>query len=119
MHDELFQPYERLIEIQIQGQVYHVPNNNTLLRCFQFVCMDDISCGRFCWNQECKTCSITYEVESGEQRVGLSCQTMAVERMRIVKRTKELRWALRSVLKGAPSESAVQEPIRDPLNLGL
>jgi predicted molibdopterin-dependent oxidoreductase YjgC len=106
MDNELFQPYERLVEIRIQGRRYQVPSNNLLLRCFQYMCMEDVSCGRFCWNQECKTCAIAYELESGEPKTGLSCQTMVVEGMEIIKITKELEWALRSILGGLASESS-------------
>jgi len=84
MQDELFQPYSRLIEIQIQDQSHQVPDNNILLRCFQYICLEDVSCGRFCWNQECKN--------------ALSCQTMVSDGMKITKISKELRWALRSIL---------------------
>ena len=98
MQDELFQPYSRLIEIQIQDQSHQVPDNNILLRCFQYICLEDVSCGRFCWNQECKTCMIAYELKSGEKKSALSCQTMVTDGMKITKISKELRWALRSIL---------------------
>ena len=97
MTDDLFQPYSRLIEIQINDKPYRVPDNNLLLRCFQYICLEEVSCGRFCWNQECKTCAIAYELSSGEQNTGLSCQTMAADGMKITKISKELRWALRPI----------------------
>ena len=111
MDNEIFQPYERLVEIRIQGCRQQVPSNNLLLRCFQYLCLEDVSCGRFCWNQECKTCAIAYELESGEPKTGLSCQTMVVEGMEIVKLTKELRWALRSILSGLAPESSSSVPV--------
>ncbi|PYV40689.1 MAG: hypothetical protein DMG06_19520 [Acidobacteria bacterium] len=101
MQQELFQPYRRLIEIQIEDQSHRVPDNNMVLRCFQYICLEDISCGRFCWNQECKTCMIGYELKSGEKKNTLSCQTMVSEGMKITKISKELRWALRSILPAA------------------
>jgi hypothetical protein len=118
MHDELFEPYERLVEIQIQGRVHQVPENNTLLRCFQYVCMEDVSCGRFCWNQECKTCAIGYELESGEPKTGLCCETMVVEGMKILKISKELRWALRSIVSGLNSELCTTVLVEDDTHLG-
>ena len=113
MDDELFQPYERLVEIRIQGRCIQVPNNNLLLRCFQYQCMEDVSSGRFCWNQECKTCAIGYELASGGLRTGLSCQTIVVEGMKIIKITKELRWALRSILSGLTPESSAQVSVQN------
>jgi|GEM_PF-387544 hypothetical protein len=104
MDNDLFQPYERLIEIQIAGRCHQVPASNLLLRCFQYLCMEDVSCGRFCWNQDCKTCAIAYELEPGQQRTGLSCQTVVIDGMKIVRITKELKWALRSILSGLGTE---------------
>jgi len=111
MDNELFQPYERLVEIRIQGRYHRVPSDNLLLRCFQYICMEDVSCGRFCWNQDCKTCAIAYELESGQQQTGLSCQTVVIEGMKIVKITKELKWALRSILSDISPESSPPVPV--------
>jgi len=105
MTDDLFQPYTRLIEIHINGKPYRVPDNNLLLRCFQYICLEEVSCGRFCWNQECKTCVIAYELSSGEEKTGLSCQTMAADGMKITRISKELRWALRPIFI-EPAEAA-------------
>ena len=41
---------------------------------------------------------IGYELKSGEKKNTLSCQTMVSEGMKITKISKELRWALRSIL---------------------
>jgi len=32
-HPEMFAPYERLIEIEIVGRKFEVPENNSILRC--------------------------------------------------------------------------------------
>jgi len=44
---------------------------------------------------------IGYELKSGEKKNTLSCQTMVSEGMKITKISKELRWALRSILPAA------------------
>lgn len=41
---------------------------------------------------------IAYELQSGEKKTALSCQTMVADGMKITKVSKELRWALRSIL---------------------
>jgi len=41
---------------------------------------------------------IAYELKSGEKKNALSCQTMVSDGMKITKISKELRWALRSIL---------------------
>ena len=104
MDSELFQPFDGLIQIQIQGRYHRVPRSNLLLRCFQYLCMEDISYGRFCWNQDCKTCAISYELESGEQETRLSCQMIGIDGMKIVRISKELKWALRSILQESSSQ---------------
>jgi len=55
---DIFQPFDRLIEIEIMGLKYEVPENNTLLRCFQYLAMENISYGDFCWNGECLNCQV-------------------------------------------------------------
>jgi hypothetical protein len=38
MHDpDMFEPYDRLIEIEILGKTRSVPENNSILRCLQFL----------------------------------------------------------------------------------
>jgi hypothetical protein len=48
---DLFEPYEKLIEIELLGRAVRVPENNRLLRCFQFLSLKSISYGDFCWAQ--------------------------------------------------------------------
>ncbi|HMZ78702.1 MAG TPA: hypothetical protein PLL06_03310 [Acidobacteriota bacterium] len=52
---ELFEPYERLIEINVVGTPLLVPENNAVLRCFQYINLEGISYGDFCWNADCTT----------------------------------------------------------------
>ena len=40
---EIFEPYDRLIEITLLGEKKLVPENNTILRCLQYLDMDKIS----------------------------------------------------------------------------
>ena len=56
---DMFQPYEKLVEIDILGERRMVPENNSLLRCFQFLAMEKISYGEFCWNGSCNNCTVT------------------------------------------------------------
>ena len=81
---EIFQPYERLIEIEILGKIYKVPENNSLLRCFQFLAMENISYGDFCWNGECLNCQVWLELGEKEKMV-MACRTTVAENMRIVR----------------------------------
>jgi NADH dehydrogenase/NADH:ubiquinone oxidoreductase subunit G len=80
---DIFQPFDRLIEIEILGQKYEVPENNTLLRCFQYLAMENISFGDFCWNGECLNCQVWLKTADKDKAV-MACRTIVTENMRIV-----------------------------------
>jgi hypothetical protein len=81
---ELFEPYERLITIEILGHCAAVPENNNLLRCFQFLSPATISRSDFCWNRDCGNCRIWY-IEDGAERSALACRFLAREEMKITR----------------------------------
>ncbi|MFM9903233.1 MAG: 2Fe-2S iron-sulfur cluster-binding protein [Pyrinomonadaceae bacterium] len=81
---DIFEPYEKLIEIEILGSRYMLPENNSLLRGFQFLAMENISYGDFCWNGECLNCQVWIENGKKEKAV-MACRTNAVEGMKIVR----------------------------------
>ena len=81
---DIFQPYEKLVEIDILGESHMVPENNSLLRCFQFLAMEKISYGDFCWNGECVNCQVW--LRNGEkEKLVMACRTPVVEGMQIVR----------------------------------
>jgi hypothetical protein len=81
---EIFQPYDKLIEIDILGTIHMVPENNSLLRCFQFLAMENISYGDFCWNGDCLNCQVWLEKGDKEKAV-MACRTIVTENMKIVR----------------------------------
>src|SRR5947208_8994826 len=102
----LLRPFERLIQISIQGNGFQVPENNTLLRCLQFLAPEGISYGRFCWNEDCQYCRVTYDLGEGTPaRAALSCKLMVGDGMRILETTAEIRYCLSklAVAKSEPS----------------
>jgi hypothetical protein len=81
---DIFAPYEQLIDIEILGERCSVPENNTLLRCFQFLSMESISYGEFCWNGECLNCQVW--LQQGEKvKAVMACRTIVIEGMKIVR----------------------------------
>lgn len=74
---DLLDPYEKLVSIEVLGQHVEVPENNRLLRCFQFLSIDTISYGDFCWNGDCTHCQFWYH-EAGQteacDKTALSCR---------------------------------------------
>ena len=81
---DIFQPFDRLIEIEIMGLKYEVPENNTLLRCFQYLAMENISYGDFCWNGECLNCQVWLKNGDKDKAV-MACRTIVTADMRIIK----------------------------------
>lgn len=86
---DIFEPFEKLVEIEILGKKYEVPENNSLLRCFQYLSMETISYGDFCWNGECASCQVWLE-DTAKDKPVLSCRTKVREGMKIVKMSSEI-----------------------------
>lgn len=95
-----FRPYERLVQIKILGKPFEVPEKNMLLRCFQYLSPETIPYGRFCWNQECQTCRVAYQMPGGQEapRQVLSCKIIVAEGMEITELSTELTWNLKKAL---------------------
>jgi succinate dehydrogenase/fumarate reductase-like Fe-S protein len=80
----LLQPYERVVEIEVNGVPVRVPEGNTLLRGFQHLVPEDISYGPFCWNQHCGSCVIQYDTGEGTHSQGaLACELLVRKGMRV------------------------------------
>jgi hypothetical protein len=85
---DLFEPYERLVTIEILGRRVEVPENNRLLRCFQFLSMHSISYGDFCWNGDCTNCQFWYRDEgesARDDKTALSCRFKVREGLNITR----------------------------------
>jgi hypothetical protein len=89
VNSDLFEHYEKLIEIEVLGRAVRVPENNPLLRCFQFLSLRSISYGDFCWNGDCTNCQFWYR-EPGDpalapDKTALSCRFRVREGLRITR----------------------------------
>lgn len=94
----LFRPYARLVNITVLGKEFAVPENNMLLRCFQFLAPEQVSYGRFCWNEDCQYCRVTYDMGEGTPtRTALSCKLMVQDGMRVLESATEIRYCLRNL----------------------
>ncbi|MGZ4813854.1 MAG: 2Fe-2S iron-sulfur cluster-binding protein [Terriglobales bacterium] len=97
----LLHPYQNLVKISIAGKEFDVPENNTLLRCFQFLASEAVSYGRFCWNEDCQYCRVTYDTGEGSSvRKALSCKLMVQDGMRVLDMAGEIRYCLRDLKLG-------------------
>lgn len=100
----LFRPFDRLVKITLAGKEVSVPAGNMLLRAMQYLSPEDVSYGRFCWNEECQYCRVSFDLGPGTQnRVALSCKLMVEEGMRVTEMAQEIRYCLRKLeLKPKP-----------------
>ena len=84
----LFEAFERLVEIEICSHRAYVPEQNKLLRCFQFINADTVSVGDYCWNGDCTNCQIWYHMKGQSEqsdRPALSCRLECEEGMVITR----------------------------------
>jgi len=94
----LFRPYSRLVKIKVRNKELEVPENNMLLRGFQFLAPENVAYGRFCWNEECQHCRVTYDTGEGSKpRVAISCKLMVQENMRVTEIAQEIAYCLRDL----------------------
>jgi NADH dehydrogenase/NADH:ubiquinone oxidoreductase subunit G len=94
----LLHKYEKLVKITILGKEFKVPENNSLLRGFQFLAPEPVSYGRFCWNEDCQYCRVTYDTGEGTPvRKAISCKLMVEEGMRILDTAAEIKYCLRDL----------------------
>jgi len=71
---EIFEPYEKLIPITLLGRAVEVPENNSILRCLQFLNMEAVSESELCWNGDCLDCQVW--VKSGDkEKAVIACRT--------------------------------------------
>jgi hypothetical protein len=113
---DLFEPYEKLIEIEVLGRKLRVPENNRLLRCFQFLSLKSISYGDFCWNGDCTNCQFWYR-EPGDavdapDKTALSCRFRVREGLRITRLDPCVRLEVSDEESAPPAEAAAPEDSR-------
>ena len=80
----MFEPYERLIPITIKEKRVEVPENNSILRCLQFLDMENISDAELCWNGDCLDCQVWVKNGDTEKAV-IACRTTVREGMQITR----------------------------------
>jgi hypothetical protein len=94
----LFRPHDRLVKITVAGRDFSVPDNNVLLRALQYLAPEGIAYGRFCWNEDCQYCRVSYDLGEGTPlRTAISCKLMVQEGMRLVEVAQEIRYCLRDL----------------------
>ena len=94
---DLFEPFDKLIKIKVMGQTFAVPENNTIMRCLQYIDIDAVSYGDFCWNGECLNCQVW--IRNGEkEKAVLACRTNAFADMEIVRVSEAVEPAIKIII---------------------
>lgn len=74
MESAVLEPYDKLITVTIEGRVYEVPENNTLLRVLQYMNIQ-LAYTKYCWNGDCRNCAFRYvSRRTGKEVEALGCQ---------------------------------------------
>jgi hypothetical protein len=98
---DFYEPYEKLIPIVVLGRVFHVPENNLMLRQLQYV-SPDIGYGRYCWNGECRYCEVSYRQGDGPtEHAALACRVKGLEGMQVTKVSFEMKYNMSEALSAA------------------
>jgi hypothetical protein len=87
---EIFEPYEKLIQITLLGRAVEVPENNSILRCFQFLNMEAVSESELCWNGDCLDCQVWVKNGDKEKAV-IACRANAEPGMDITRISEKIR----------------------------
>jgi len=81
---DVLDPYDKLIDITVCGETRQVPENNTILRCLQYLHTEAVSDSELCWNGECLDCQVWIKQGDKEKSV-MACRTKAVAGMEILR----------------------------------
>src|SRR5947199_10516556 len=88
----LYRPFDELITIRILGKEVQVPAGNMLLRAMQYLSPENVAMGRFCWNEECQYCRVSYKAtKDSAPRKALSCRLMVECGMEVVEAATDSR----------------------------
>lgn len=89
---DLYEPFERFVEIEFMGRRCDVPENQCMLRCFQYLSSETISYGKFCWNNDCGNCEcqVILPGQSEPQTLRM-CQTRVQEGIRVVGHSRHVK----------------------------
>ncbi len=88
-HSEIFEPFDKLIDITVCGEPRQVPENNTILRCLQYLHMEAVSDSELCWNGDCLECQVWIKKDDKEKAV-IACRTNAEPGMDIIRISEKI-----------------------------
>ncbi len=87
--NDIFEPYDRLVAINICGRTVDVPENNSILRALQYLDMESVSEAELCWNGECLDCQVWIK-QGDREKAAMACRTDVFDGMEIVRVSDQL-----------------------------
>lgn len=81
---KLFEPQTKLINIKVLGLDRQVPENDSILRCLQYLNMEAVSESELCWNGDCLDCKV-WITDGEKEKAVISCRTNAGPGMEIIR----------------------------------
>ncbi|MBX3244883.1 MAG: (2Fe-2S)-binding protein [Acidobacteria bacterium] len=96
---DMFAPYKNLVRMVVDGRECRVPENNSVLRCLQYVAMDAISEAELCWNGDCLNCKV-WIAEQKNDKAAIACRHMVSDGMKITKLSEHLEEAMKDAFTG-------------------
>jgi predicted molibdopterin-dependent oxidoreductase YjgC len=88
----LLEPFDKLVQVTIEGRCREVPANNSVLRVLQYLEVDLYPC-RLCWNGDCDNCRFTYlDPATGSEVTARGCETGVCPGMQILRIPENAAW---------------------------
>jgi predicted molibdopterin-dependent oxidoreductase YjgC len=86
---EIFEPFDKLLTVDLCGRQVEMPENNSILRGLQYLDMEAVSDGEFCWNGECLNCQVWLK-NGDKERAVMACRTDVRDGMEIIRASDEI-----------------------------
>jgi hypothetical protein len=90
----VLEPWSKKIQIRIGDALHSVPENQDVIRIFQYLgCLEKIAfyAGHYCWNATCNNCIFTYmDPATGEPVTKRACQTRVFDGLTVVHLPKDV-----------------------------
>ncbi len=90
----VLEPWSRKVAIVIDGKPHLVPENQDVIRVFQYLgLLEKIAffAGNYCWNATCNNCIFTYrDPMTGEPVTKRACQTRLFDGLEVIRLPKDV-----------------------------
>ena len=73
MSGDLFLDTQRLLRVSVLGREMQMPEHDSILRGLQYAAPEMTAFSRFCWNGDCRKCTVTVRA-GGAESTAQACQ---------------------------------------------